>query len=407
MSGDATRWNYLTGALINKDMSVAANYEELQQYLDVTNFSDYLILNWYQTTTDWPGNNWYAGSRTDIPSPLRFYTWDGEWGWDVAREGAPQDGAWVHPAFRDGSTNNAPSARIWRSVKDNSDFLMLFVDRAHHHLFNDGALTDANSIARWNVLNDYVRDAVVAESARWGDSLESRGLPLRTRDVDWQNEADLLVNMMIGNSDQLISAMRAEGFYPSIDPPSYSPHGGEVLLGYALPITVPAGSSAVYYTLDGSDPRLPGGAVSPTALLYNPTTGVPINQASWVRSRAVNGTEWSALNEAFFTVTSVGTNTQPMVSAGSNQNITLPSGAVLNGMASDDGLPSNSLTTMWEKLSGPGSVTFGDASQLSTTATFSIAGSYTLRLTADDGALTNFSDVVITVTSAATNMAPR
>ena len=85
------------------------------------------------------------------------------------------------------------------------------------------------------------------------------------------------------------------------------------------------------------------------------------------------------------------------MSTGSNQNITLPSVALLTGSASDDGLPSSLLTTTWEKLSGPGSVTFGDASQLSTTATFSIAGSYTLRLTADDGELTNFSDVDITV----------
>ena len=38
------------------------------------------------------------------------------------------------------------------------------------------------------------------------------------------------------------------------------------------------------------------------------------------------------------------------------------------------------LTYSWSKVSGSGTVTFGSASSLSTTASFSSAGSYTLRL---------------------------
>jgi hypothetical protein len=48
-------------------------------------------------------------------------------------------------------------------------------------------------------------------------------------------------------------------------------------------------------------------------------------------------------------------------------------------------------------LSGPGTVTFANASALSTTATFSIAGTYVLRLTASDTALSSTSDVTIVV----------
>jgi hypothetical protein len=58
------------------------------------------------------------------------------------------------------------------------------------------------------------------------------------------------------------------------------------------------------------------------------------------------------------------------------------------------------LTTVWSKLSGPGTVTFGNASVVATTATFSVAGSYTLRLTANDGAVSVFDDVAITVLAA-------
>src|SRR5207244_1425491 len=72
--------------------------------------------------------------------------------------------------------------------------------------------------------------------------------------------------------------------------------------------------------------------------------------------------------------------------------------ASLNGTASDDGLPAGStLTTTWSKVSGPGTVTFGNANALSTTAEFSVKGVYVLRLTASDGALSGTSNITIVV----------
>jgi N-acetylneuraminic acid mutarotase len=89
-------------------------------------------------------------------------------------------------------------------------------------------------------------------------------------------------------------------------------------------------------------------------------------------------------------------NQAPVVDAGPDQAITWPDATVqLSGSASDpDGDP---LTTTWSAVSGSGSVSFGDASALSTTATFSEPGSYLLRLTASDGALSSSDDVTITV----------
>ena len=100
------------------------------------------------------------------------------------------------------------------------------------------------------------------------------------------------------------------------------------------------------------------------------------------------------------------TNQAPVVNAGADRTITLPATAALAGTASDDGLPTppGTVTTSWSKLSGPGTVTFGNANVLSTTATFSLAGSYTLRLTASDSVLVSTDDVVVTVS--ATNQAP-
>ncbi len=55
------------------------------------------------------------------------------------------------------------------------------------------------------------------------------------------------------------------------------------------------------------------------------------------------------------------------------------------------------LTKTWSKVSGPGTVTFGNASQPSTSAIFSADGSYLLRLTANDGALQATSDITVSV----------
>src|SRR5262249_5599937 len=53
--------------------------------------------------------------------------------------------------------------------------------------------------------------------------------------------------------------------------------------------------------------------------------------------------------------------------------------------------------TSWSKQSGPGSVTFGNVSVVSTTAGFSEAGTYVLRLTAHDAALATSGEVTVTV----------
>jgi hypothetical protein len=88
------------------------------------------------------------------------------------------------------------------------------------------------------------------------------------------------------------------------------------------------------------------------------------------------------------------------VNAGPDQSVTLPASAVLDGTVTDDGKPTppGAVTTAWSRVSGPGPVTFGDASAVITTASFSAAGTYVLRLTADDGALSAADELTVTVT---------
>jgi hypothetical protein len=162
--------------------------------------------------------------------------------------------------------------------------------------------------------------------------------------------------------------------------------------------------------LDGtvSDDGLPSGTVTVTWSKVSGPGDVIFGNANAVDTTASFSTdgvyvlqltaddgELTANDEVTITVATQ--NSAPSIDAGANQTIMLPDNATLDGTVSDDGLPSGSLTTTWSKVSGPGTVTFGDDSAVDTTASFSIDGIYVLRLTADDGELTADDEVTITV----------
>ncbi len=94
------------------------------------------------------------------------------------------------------------------------------------------------------------------------------------------------------------------------------------------------------------------------------------------------------------------------VSAGVDRTITLPTSSVtLTGSAQDDGFPNppGSLSYSWIKLSSnpaSASVNFSSPNSASTNASFSVAGSYTIRLTVSDSQLSTSDDLLVTVNPA-------
>ncbi|HET8560607.1 MAG TPA: PKD domain-containing protein [Marmoricola sp.] len=90
------------------------------------------------------------------------------------------------------------------------------------------------------------------------------------------------------------------------------------------------------------------------------------------------------------------TNQPPTASAGPDQIVQLPDVAQLSGSATDDGKPAP-LTYTWTKTSGPGAVSFGNPNAAKTTASFSIAGTYVLRLTASDSDLSDYDELTVSV----------
>ncbi len=100
-------------------------------------------------------------------------------------------------------------------------------------------------------------------------------------------------------------------------------------------------------------------------------------------------------------------NIPPVVNAGPDQAVDFPGSAVLRGTATDDGRPNGTLSVSWSKVDGPagGAVTFSSPGTAETTASFSATGTYTLRLTANDGQFTASDDAVVVV--AVANEAPQ
>jgi PKD repeat protein len=134
------------------------------------------------------------------------------------------------------------------------------------------------------------------------------------------------------------------------------------------------------------------------------TTATFTVAGSYVLRLTANDGALSASSTVTITVNAAPVNQAPVVNAGSNQTITLPATASLSGTVTDDGLPNPpaTVTVTWSKTSGPGTVTFANPAAKVTTATFSAAGTYVLKLSASDSALTASASITVTVNAAGT-----
>src|SRR5690606_15974130 len=94
-----------------------------------------------------------------------------------------------------------------------------------------------------------------------------------------------------GRDQILLAQLRGAGLFPSIDAPVMNQPGGPLVAGESLRMFASAGQ--IYYTIDGSDPRLVGGEIAPTAIPYN---GGTITAVDLVRP-GPSGTAWRYLDD--------------------------------------------------------------------------------------------------------------
>lgn len=271
------RWNSMMG-ILNGTITNNSVYEQSKDYLDMENYIDYMFLHFLADTEDWPHKNGYAAANaTSGDGKFRFQVWDQEialdkYGWN---------------RYSSGSGAGAPLQRL----RLNDEFRMLFADRVYQHMFHGGALSEPQAQARFLDISNAIDKAIVAESARWGDTqantlygntassstnIDSDHYPplinnpiYFTREQHWIIERDNVLNNYIptlhdqSDSRSTIRELKRVNLYPSIDPPEYAQHGRVVPVAFELGVTADVGT--IYYTLDGSDPREVGGGIHPSA----------------------------------------------------------------------------------------------------------------------------------------------
>ncbi len=270
--------------------------------LDVDNLIDYMLVTFWHGNLDGStsaflgndrSNNWFGLRNRLGTQGFKFFVHDAEH--SFFNTGEDRTGPFSDPGT--GNWNNfSYSAPMFldQDLRPNIEYKMRWADRVHKHLFNGGQLSAAKWTARFNSLASIVDSAIVAESARWGDS--KTAVPLNR--VNWLGARDYILNNYVSvRGATVLAQLRADGLYPAIDAPVLNPFGGYVATGSEVVMSAPAGT--IYYMTDGTDPRLLGGAVKAGALIYSSSTTnetlVPLGATWKYKDDGSNqGTAWRA-----------------------------------------------------------------------------------------------------------------
>ena len=259
--GDKVAWDELVSRL--NAPTTLENWEDVLEYADPENIADYFLLNIYMATWDWPHNNWVAARERSTEGRYRLYVWDAEGAMNnKGGRGINTDminrfiiGTQAGSSGSDGKRGELRD--LWNGLNRWEEFRILFADRINKHLFNGGVLDDQDyDNSHLKSLNDGLveefDDLLSFVSGQSVTSTHARNWATGTTRRDY----------LLGPARE---SFRDHELWPSITPPVFSQFGGDVAAGYALNFLNETGS--IYYTVDGSDPRLPGGSPNPNAIV--------------------------------------------------------------------------------------------------------------------------------------------
>jgi hypothetical protein len=276
---------------LNLDGTRNTNYPVL---LQLDNFIDYMALHIYAAAIDWPGRNWWAArNRTAAGDGFHFFVWDQE----IALDRLDRVGTWGNaPANIEAVYEPNTPGQLYDGLRRDLEFKMRFADRLQKHLGNGGVLTVQSNQARWASRAAEMDHGMVGESARWGDAWVS---PAYNRQNDWLRMSNFTQNTYwAGNLPRAWQRFKNVGLFPDLGAPAFNQSSGNVPADFQVALTHTNTGGAIYFTLDGSDPRRRGGALAGTAQAYSGPFA--LSSPTLVRARVKSGTNWSALVEAQF-----------------------------------------------------------------------------------------------------------
>lgn len=238
--------------------------------LDPDNLIDYLLLTFWTgnfdgATSSFLGNNrannWSGARRRDgnTGQGFQFFVHD----FEHSMFNVNEDRTGPFPSANESNFAYANPLFFHQDLMANPEYRMRWADRVHQHMFRNGPLTAQAWQQRVERFAEIIDQAIIAESARWGDA---KGTPAKTR-LTWLNAKQQLLNYLPQRGPVVLNQLRADGLYPSINAPSVSPAGGSQPLGTEVVATGPPGST-LYYMPDGSDPRAVGGGLRAGAQAY-------------------------------------------------------------------------------------------------------------------------------------------
>ncbi len=288
-------------------------------WVDIDNLIDYMLVIFYTGNFDAPvsafasnsmANNYFAIlNRKNKGEGFVFLAHDSEHSMFVSRyslsDGVNENRVTINdPAMTVSGLHNFQPQWLHQRLASNAEYRLRFADRAYKHFTLGGALSPGKCTNRFRARKDQIDKAIIAESARWGDS---KAWEPRDRIDDWLPEiADIENNFFPVRSDIVISQLKAAGLYPALEPTVVRESGltlaGERVISSPVIITLmnPNSRGAIYYTTDGSDPRLIGGAVSGKAVTAQHGSNLTVSVSTIFRSRILDGQNWSALKEVRF-----------------------------------------------------------------------------------------------------------
>ncbi|MGI9242162.1 MAG: CotH kinase family protein, partial [Verrucomicrobiales bacterium] len=238
-----------------------------EKLIDLQNLIDYMLITYYTADRDGPGsrftqprpNNYFGVYNRVNPDGYKFFEHDSE-----HSMGTHGDAFNMVSPFTSSSTLEQfnPHTLHEKLANDNLEYRMAFADRVAEACYNDGLLTPQAGLDRIERRASVIDGAIIAHSARWGDTTRSR--------TNWQSAVQNVRNFISGRIPIMIGQLRAVDWYPSMDPPLYNQHGG--LIASTDELLISGSPGTIYYTLNGADPRQIGGALNPGAQMFQSST---------------------------------------------------------------------------------------------------------------------------------------
>jgi hypothetical protein len=280
---------------MNPDGTTNSSYERL---LDVDNVIAYMLSVYYTNSVDGPlhpqgtsVNNVYALYNRVTPDGFKFLVHDNEWG--LVASQASADRTTITTV---GSTFAQFNPQwLHQQLAAQPEYRIRFADMVQKYFYNGGALSPTGAQALFDVRKSQINTAIIGESARWGDYVMN---PVAKRRTTWTSAISTMATSWFPNrTATVVSQFKTRGWFPTVSAPTLSQYGGQVASGYALTMTATAGT--IWYTTDGTDPRLQGSSVNSTA---TSGTSLTISRPTRLKARALSSGTWSPLIDVMFTI---------------------------------------------------------------------------------------------------------